>query len=276
MRGIIVKIVSNEYTVKCENEYIICKPLGIFRYQNMVPKVGDYVMIEKNTIIAIEERKNDLIRPYVANIDKVFIMTSLTEPSLNLHLLDRLLVSSEWLDLHAVLLFTKADLVNLEEYQEMISYYEKIGYTIYILPRDMESIKKEISGCVCTLAGQSGVGKSTFVNHLNNKLNLKTDVISKALGRGKHTTRHTELLEVANGYIVDTPGFGTLDLDMSLQGLADGFREFFQTKCKFSSCLHLNEPGCKVKEKVQTKEIRSSRYENYLAFVQEIKQKKKY
>lgn len=273
MLGLIIRIISGDYFVKCDDQIIKCKPLGIFRHKKITPKVGDNVVIKDNTIIEIKERKNELLRPVVANIDKVFIVTSLIEPDLNLHLLDRIISQAEYNNIESILVFSKTDLVNIENYKEIINYYKSIGYKTYLSPNDFQLIKKEIEGNTCAVAGQSGVGKSTLINLFDN-FNIKTDEISKALGRGKHTTRCSELLPVGSGYIADTPGFGTVDLDMDLVTLSQTFVEFFECKCKFNPCLHLNEPHCSVKEKVEKNEIMKSRYENYLDFVKEIKNKK--
>ncbi len=272
-QGRIIKSMSGEYTIKLDKEQIICKPLGIFRHKKITPKVGDIVIIEDKSIISINKRKNELIRPPVANIDKVFIVTSLIQPDLNLNLLDKLICEMEYLDVNIVLIFSKEDLIDKSSFLDVTSYYENLGYPVYFTPHDVMEIKNEINNNICVVAGQSGVGKSTLIN-LFDQFFLKTDEISKSLGRGKHTTRHVELLPVGNGWIADTPGFGTLDLDMDIVTLSHSFREFFQRKCKFHGCTHINEPGCQVKEDVLNGKIRKSRYDNYLSFVQEIKNKK--
>lgn len=273
MRGLIIKIISGDYFVKTDTETIKCKPLGVFRHKKLTPKVGDIVEVKDNTIIEVQKRKNELIRPVVANVDKVIIVTSLVEPDLNLHLMDRIISQAEYNNIEIILVFSKADLVKLEDYNNIFAYYKKIGYKVYLSPNDYESIKTEINNNVCVVAGQSGVGKSTLIN-LFDDFQIKTDEISKALGRGKHTTRCSELLPVGSGYIADTPGFGTVDLDMDLVSLSQTFVEFFECKCKFNPCLHLNEPQCSVKQKVENNEILKSRYDNYLDFVKEIKAKK--
>lgn len=275
MEGLIIKSISGEYDCLVNEQIIKTKPLGIFRHKNISPKVGDKVIIKDNIITDILPRSNDLIRPFVSNVNKALIVTSLVEPDLNLNLLDRIIANVEYNDIEAILIFSKADLVkDLSFYEDIFAYYKSINYKIFLLPNDALEIKKEIQNNICVLAGQSGVGKSTFVNILSN-LNIKTDNISKALGRGKHTTRHTELLKIENGWLADTPGFGTLDLDMSLVDLSHSFVEFFNTKCKFNGCLHINEPSCMVKEKVKNNEILKSRYDNYMSFVKEIKEKPK-
>lgn len=273
MQGLIIKIISGDYFVKVNEEVIKCKPLGVFRHKKVTPKVGDIVEVEENTITKIQERKNELIRPVVANIDKVFIVTSLVEPDLNLNLLDRIICQAEYNNIEIILVFTKVDLTDPNKYNNIFEYYKSLDYKIYLAPNDFKQIKEEINNNVCVVAGQSGVGKSTLINLFDN-FNIKTDEISKALGRGKHTTRCSELLQVGSGYIADTPGFGMVDLDMDLVSLSQSFKEFFECKCKFNPCLHLNEPHCQVKEKVNNNEILKSRYDNYLDFVEEIKKKK--
>lgn len=273
MKGIIVKIISGDYFVKINDELIKCKPLGVFRHNKISPKIGDNVIVENNIITKIEPRKNELIRPVVANVDKVFIVTSLIEPDLNLNLLDRILCQVEYNNIQAILIFTKADLVDINKFNTIIEYYKTLDYKVYLSPNEYQLIKEEINNNICVVAGQSGVGKSTLIN-LFDEFNIKTDAISKALGRGKHTTRCSELLPVNNGYIADTPGFGMVDLDMDLVSLSQTFKEFFECKCKYNPCLHLNEPSCQVKEKIKDGLILQSRYDNYLSFVEEIKKKK--
>ncbi len=275
MEGLIIKLISGEYTCLLEDKTTrVCKPIGLFRLNKEEPKVGDKVIVEENSIVKLLPRKNDLIRPNVANVDKAFIITSFVEPDLNLNLLDRLIASIEYNNIEIVLVFTKADLVkDLHEYDKIIDYYKSLDYHTYILPNEKETLKQEFKNSISVLVGQSGVGKSTMLNLFSN-LNLKTDEISKALGRGKHTTRHVELLNICEGYVADTPGFGNLDILMDEVSLSHNFKEFFKCKCKYNGCLHLNEPGCMVKEKVENKEILASRYDNYLVFINEIRQKR--
>ena len=276
MRGQIIKSMSGEYSVFSDGQITVCKPLGIFRHREIAPKVGDWVTFNDGIIEAVEDRKNDFIRPNIANVDKVFIITSLIEPNLNLNLLDRLISIVEWYDIRLVLVFTKADLVEMRHYQVTLDYYQALGYPVYVMPGDAHRIQTEIANEVCVVAGQSGVGKSSMINALNETFHIKTAAISYALGRGKHTTRHVELLPVGQGWIADTPGFGILDLEMDIVSLSHTFREFFSTTCRFSQCVHLHEPGCGVKQKVASKDILPSRYESYLSFVEEIKNQKKY
>lgn len=283
--GKIIKSISGEYTIETRDSKIVCKPRGIFRYKGMTPKVGDEVLVNEETksILEIKPRKNDLIRPVIANVDKAFLVFSVKEPELNLNLLDRMLAIIEFNNIEPIIIFTKLDLLSeVEYYNNIKEYYKKIGYKIYESSKEYlpTEVLPEIEGKLCVLAGQSGVGKSTLLNNFDSSLTLKTNEISKALGRGKHTTRHVELLEIANGYLADTPGFGTVDfIGMEAIDLSQSFREFFDSvkKCKFSQCLHINEPNCEVKRKVESGDILKSRYENYLLFVKEISTyKKKY
>lgn len=273
--ALIIKSISGEYDCYFDDGSIeTCKPLGIFRLNKITPKVGDHVMVSDGMICKVLDRKNDFVRPVVANISKNFIVTSVVEPDLNLNLLDRLIAITEYNDIEGVLLFTKFDLVKdqalLEDLNKVVDYYKSIGYKVFKLPVESNKVLEEIGDNICVLSGQSGVGKSTFINTIT-ELNLKTGEISKALGRGKHTTRHTELIRIGNGWVADTPGFGSIDFSMDEVSLSHSFVEFFKTKCKYNGCLHLNEPGCMVKEKVKSGEIKKSRYDNYQLFIKEIR-----
>lgn len=276
--GLIIKSISGEYVVESDGAEYICKPVGLFRYKKITPRVGDKCIIDYVdgawVIKEIKKRKNELVRPVVANIDKVIIVTSLTEPDLNLNLLDRLVCQVEYSDIPIVLVFSKADLVDLDDYKLIIDYYKSLDYKVYTTPNEVNNLKEEFNDCICVLAGQSGVGKSNLINFLDLGINLKTGEISNALGRGKHTTRHTELYRIGSGYLADTPGFGALDLEMDEVTLSQTFKEFFKLRCKYNPCYHLAEPGCKIKEEVENGHILKSRYDNYLLFLKEIKEAK--
>ena len=282
LQGLVIKSISGEYTVSSGDKLYVCKPRGVFRYNENNVKVGDYVDFDSQELIIkkVHKRKNDLIRPVIANIDKVFLVFSFAEPDLNLNLLDRMLSIFDYLDIEIRIIFSKSDLIDLKLFEEVKAYYEKIGYICYVISIDEidERIIKDIDNSICVLAGQSGVGKTTLLNNLDKRLNLKTSLISYALGRGKHTTRHIELFKVGNGYLADSPGFGNIDFDdIDELTFSHTFVEFFKESdnCKFKShCLHVNEPGCSVKKKVETGEILKSRYDNYLLFLNEIKEKK--
>lgn len=276
--GLIIKSISGEYVVLVDSQEYVCKPIGLMRYKNIIPRVGDYCIIDDNdgkaVIKEIKKRKNELLRPIVANVDKVIIVTSLKKPDLNLNLLDRLICQVEYSDIPIVLVFSKVDLVNIDEYLDIINYYKKIGYKVYITPKEINSLKEEFADSICVLAGQSGVGKSNLINQLGLGFNLETGEISDALGRGKHTTRHVQLHKVGSGYLADTPGFGALDLEMDEASLGQTFVEFFKCKCKYNPCFHISEPDCIVKDEVNKGNILKSRYDNYLLFLKEIKENK--
>lgn len=275
MIGRIIKIVSNDYTVKCEdgNTYI-CKARGVFRNKKMTPLVGDFVKItkEKNLIEEIMERKNELIRPPVSNIDIALVVTSAKEPDFSSNLLDKMIDIIEFNNIMPVICISKYDLLdNTEEMDKIIEYYKKIGYKVFINTQ-IEDIKKIFKDNVTILTGQTGVGKSSLINKLEKSMDLKTGEISKALGRGKHTTRHTELFELFDGYVADTPGFSSLNfIGMNKEDIRDNFIEFneYKDKCKYRDCMHINEDDCEIKRRVSNNEILKSRYDNYVKFILE-------
>ena len=244
------------------------------------PKVGDYVIYNDNMIDEIKPRVNDLIRPAIANVDQVLLLFAAKKPDFQFNLLDQFLVLMEQNHVHASIIITKIDLLSTEEYNDLkdkMSYYEKIGYRVYmvdsLLKRGFNDIEDIFRGKISVLSGQTGAGKSTFVNALIPGFNLKTQEISEALGRGKHTTTATELYEFNGGYIGDTPGFSKLDFALiEKEELKDYFVDFSEYHCKFRGCLHDKEPGCGVKEAVLNKDILDSRYENYLKFLTDIRQ----
>lgn len=280
MEGIVTKLVSGDYTVRVKDKEYICKPRGVFRHKVQDIYVGDRVIIdEDNIIIEVLERKNLLLRPSVANIDQVILVFSLKEPDLNLHLLDKMIAYYEYLDLKITIVFSKTDLDEDKSYLDIVNYY-KNSYKVYFFSKHEEN---DFSGLftdkISVLSGQSGVGKSTLLNTLG--FNLKTQEISQALGRGKHTTRHVELYKVLDGLVMDTPGFGIISLEEFNEIiLAHSFKEFFYLShnCRFATCLHINEPNCAVKEALEKGKILKSRYENYLLLHEEVKEilKKKY
>ena len=279
MKGLIIKSISGEYTVSVDKTTTyVCNPKGTFRLNELSPKVGDRVVIdsETKTILEILPRKNELIRPFVSNVDKMFLIFPVKEPDLNLNLLDRMLSILEFNEIESIIIFSKIDLISdNSEINKISDYYRKIGYKVYLTSKydDIDFLKNEFMDSISVFAGQSGAGKSSLLNLLNSNLDLKTQEISYALGRGKHTTRHTELHPLHGGWIADTPGFGIVDFEFEdLLTFSQSYREFFEAskKCKFNRCLHVNEPGCEVKRLVDTNNILSSRYSNYLSFKKEI------
>ena len=277
MEGKIVKIISNDYTVLSDNKYYICKSRGKFRNMGITPLVGDNVIFSETDkyILDVLDRRNSLIRPYVSNIDQVFIITSTKHPDIDLNLLDKLLVMVEFNNIKPVICLTKLDLLNEEELKninDIKKYYESIGYLV-IYNNEIDKIKALFKNKVTVFAGQSGVGKSTLLNKINPNLNIETNDISEALGRGKHTTRHVELISMCDGLIADTPGFSSLDLsDMTQEDIRDNFIEFnkYREFCKYDDCMHNKENinECMIKRELGN-EIRESRYENYLKFINE-------
>lgn len=276
MIGRIIKSLSNDYTVETQNQKYTCKARGKFRKQNQTPLVGDFVEFDPNTnyILNIKTRKNTLPRPPVANIDTSYIITSLKEPDFSSNLLDKLILISEYNQIKPIIVFTKKDLLTEEQWKDLkkyIDYYQKIGYPVF-LNTQISEIKQTFKDKFSVLTGQSGAGKSTLINKIDPSLNLQTNEISKALNRGKHTTRHTEALELAGGLVADTPGFSALDLsNLTKEDIRDNFTEFNNFECKYRDCIHVKEDGCLVKEKVKKGEILQSRYENYLNFLQDKK-----
>ena len=272
MNGRILKNISNDYLVEANNQIYNCKPRGILRNQNEKPLVGDLVVIDpkKAVIDKIMPRKNFLVRPPVANVDYAVIVMSLVKPDFSANLLDKLILVCEYQGIKPIICFTKIDL-NKKDFSDIFNYYQKIGYPIFMNDQ-LEEFKDFIRNKIVVLAGQSGSGKSTLINKIDPSLNLKTNDISKALGRGKHTTRHTELWKIDDLYILDTPGFSAIDLkEIGTKNIKDYFIEFekYRNNCEFSNCLHDKEEKCSVKEALNNKEILDSRYQNYLKFMKE-------
>ena len=291
-RALVTCLISGEYTLYDLNskETLLAKPRGVFRNKQTTVKVGDYVEYERgnpfSTIIKVEKRTNDLVRPQIANVDQAIIVTSVKEPELNLNLLDRFIAIMEFNNIEPILVFNKMDLLTEDEktkYNVVFNYYKSIGYhTLLTSTKEtelIEALKPFIKDKISVITGQSGVGKSSILNVIDSSFNLQTNEISKALNRGKHTTRYTSFYPFEDGWIVDTPGFGLIDLqDMSTTDLSHSFVEFFElsNECKYNGCLHLNEPNCKIKKAISEKSILNSRYENYLQMINEINSKRKW
>ncbi len=230
MEGKIIKAISNDYTVLCDDKPYVCKARGKFRNLKITPLAGDNVIIDKDNIITqIKKRRNELIRPAIANIDQAVILISTKQPDFSSYLLDKLLAIIEFNNIKPIICFTKLDLldeVELKEIREYQTYYQKIGYEVY-LNYEVEKIKKTFENKVTVFTGQSGVGKSTLLNKLDPLLNLRTGEISLTLDRGKNTTTHVELLDLYGGLVADTPGFSSIDLrQMTNSDIRDCFIEF--------------------------------------------------
>lgn len=274
MEGIIIKSISNDWTVNSVNINYICKARGKFKNNDISPIVGDIVIFDeqKKLITDIKPRKNVLKRPPIANVDQALIITSAKDPNFNSNLLDKLLTIISYNNITPIICWTKLDLLNdieKKQLEKTIEYYKNIGYKT-INNQNINEFKKIFKNKVTVLTGQSGAGKSTLINLLDKQLNLKTGETSKALGRGKHTTRHVELYNIYDGYIVDTPGFSSVDLnDLSPESIRDNMIEMYDNLqyCKYRDCMHQHEDGCAVIKKIKNFEILESRYENYKKFI---------
>jgi ribosome biogenesis GTPase / thiamine phosphate phosphatase len=274
MEGIIIKIISDNYTVKINNNEYVYKARGKFRNEKIILIVGDKVIVDldKKIIVEVLKRKNQLIRPLVSNVDQVLIVISCKNPNFSSNLLDKLLIIIEFNNIKPIICFTKYDLLTNEEknkIKEYIEYYRKIGYKV-LINNKINILKKILKDKITVLAGQSGVGKSTLLNYLDKNLNLKTDELSKSLKRGKNTTRHVELFNINGGFVADTPGFSCLDfIDMTKADIRDNMIEFnkYKYKCKYKDCYHLKEDDCYIKKLVNKGDIILSRYNNYKKFI---------
>ena len=276
MKGQIVKILSNLYFVDCNNEIIPCHSRGNFRNKNITPLVGDYCIIDKEQkyILEILPRKNYLIRPSVANIDQALIVTSLKIPDFSTNLLDKLITVLELNKIKPIICITKEDLIDSDEKEkirQIMSYYKKIGYLV-LYNYEIDKIKEIFKNKTTVFTGQTGAGKSSLFNRLDENLNFEVGEVSIALGRGKHTTRFVELISLFGGKLLDTPGFSNIDLSIyRKEDIKNSFVEFRNNNCKYKDCMHKNESMdlCDVKEKVNSGEILKSRYENYIKFISE-------
>lgn len=287
LKGKIIKGLSGFYYVDTENGLYECKARGIFRKQKITPLVGDNVEIsivdeenKKGVVETIEERETELVRPPIANVDKALIVFAVKDPKPNLSLLDRFIVHAERENLEIVIIFTKMDLDD-GSLDELVEIYEKAGYKVIPVSSEkhinIDKVKEELKGNTVVFAGPSGVGKSSLLNQIDESFQLKTGTVSEKIGRGRHTTRHAELLKLeCGGIVADTPGFSSLELDgIDEMELKEYFIEFDKyDECKFGSkCVHENEPSCDVKEAVENGEISRQRYESYLQLLNEIRQK---
>ena len=272
MEGQIIKILSNLYTVSSDGKLFECHVRGKFRNDKITPTVGDYVKFDdvNNYILEILPRKNTLERPLVSNIDQAIIVTSCKKPDFQDNLLDKLLVVLNYHNIDAIICLTKLDLLNkkeLIEIEKIVKYYKSIGYKV-VDNNHIAKIKELLKNKTTVLTGQTGAGKSTLLNKLDSRLELATGEISEALGRGKHTTRHVELIEMYKGKVLDTPGFSSLDLDkLTDEDIKDGFVEFYDFECKYRDCMHIKEKECKVIEAVEQGKILETRYVNYKKFL---------
>ncbi len=288
--GKIVKALSGFYYVRDSGTVYQCRGRGLFRKQKVSPLVGDRVEYEASTILegtitVIKERKNELIRPPIANVDQALLIFSVAEPDFDANLLDRFLVNIEFKRIQAAICLTKMDLAAASVQEDMLKWkgiYEGIGYPVVLTSsrtdEGLAELMPLLNGKTTVVAGQSGVGKSSLLNALNVNLDIETNEISEALGRGKHTTRHVELLPVGEGYVADTPGFSSLDFsEIELEDLGACFPEIdrLSESCKFRGCTHRSEPHCAVKRGLEEEMIHSSRYDTYLSLFEDISNRKR-
>lgn len=292
MRGKIIKGIAGFYYVYVEGRGTYeCKAKGIFRKDHKKPLVGDDVeadVLDEEAMLGnireILPRKSALIRPAVANVDQALIIFAIVKPNPNFNLLDRFLIRMERQNLPTIICFNKQDIATEKEKETLRRAYETCGYQVLFISalekEGLEQVKELLTGKTTTVAGPSGVGKSSLINQLAPKAQMETGDISRKIERGKHTTRHSEIIALGeNTYIVDTPGFTSLDIsEITKEELGTYYPEFVQYEpyCKFSGCAHISEPSCGVKDAVAEGKISQVRYENYKVLYQELKEIKRY
>lgn len=287
MQGKIIKGIAGFYYVDSHDGVFQCKAKGIFRNKSIKPLVGDNVEFEitheedkEGNITEILERDNELIRPAVANIDQAMIVFALKAPNPNVNLLDKLLVCMEYQNIETIICFNKTDIADKDFAEDLASIYRNAGYKVLFTSatenEGVEEVKKALKGKSTVFAGPSGVGKSSMLNAIKEDAVMETGDISEKIGRGKHTTRHSEIFKTDDDtYVFDTPGFGSLFIPgMTKEKLEDCFPEFslYTNECRFIGCAHINEPDCAVKDALVENKIAESRYESYKAFYEELKE----
>ena len=291
MQGKIIRGIGGFYYINAGNSIYECKAKGSFRKDGIRPLVGDDCIIdildEKNrlaNITSILPRHSEIIRPAVANVDQAMIIFAISRPEPNFNLLDRFIIQISQKDLPCIIVINKMDLADDDQRREIEEAYVacgcKVVFTSVSNREGVEEIRKLIKGKTTTVAGPSGVGKSSMINLLQSAVKMQTGVLSDKIDRGKHTTRHSELIPIdEDTYILDTPGFSSLNLfDVSTDTLKDYYYEFeeYAAECRFLDCKHISEPDCGVKKAVESGEISRLRYENYLTLYRECKDKRKY
>ena len=292
MQGKIIKGIAGFYYIYAEDGNVYeCKAKGIFRKDNFKPLVGDNVEItvlneeeKEGSVTSILPRRNSLIRPAVANVDQAFLIFAMENPKPNFLLLDRFLIMMEQQKIPVVICFNKKDVGEKKEMEKLYEIYTGCGYRVVLSStyegEGMDEIHEILKGKTTVVAGPSGVGKSSITNCMQGEVQMETGEISKKLKRGKHTTRHSQVIPVEkNTFLVDTPGFSSLYLtDMKEEELRDYFPEFvmYEPQCRFQGCMHIHEPGCAVKEALSEGKISQQRYDNYLALYEELKEKRRY
>ena len=291
MQGKILKGISGFYYVHIiESGIYECKAKGVFRQQGIKPLVGDLVEIDiidemgkKGNIVRVLPRRNALIRPAVANVDMALIVFAAATPDPNFNLLDRFLVLMARQNVPVCICFNKSDLVSEETRQAYASAYEACGYPVEFISvkqdQGIDRLMEQLRGKTTTIAGPSGAGKSSLINRLQPQVQMETGTVSKKIGRGKQTTRHTQLIHIeGNSYIMDTPGFSSLYLpSMDKEELQQYYTEFaeFEPYCRFQGCSHISEPDCGVKQALAQGQISKLRYGNYVQLYEELKEQEK-
>lgn len=282
--GRIIKSIGGLFFTESSDTIYECKARGIFRKDGISPSVGDIVTFEDGVITTIQERKNFIIRPPLANLDQLIFVVSVTQPAPNLLILDKFIAVAQYQNIKPVIVLTKVD---LDGYDEILDIYRRAGIEIYVIDYNdenaVEKIRLLLKDRISAFTGNSGAGKSTLLNEICGDFNISTGEISEKLGRGRHTTRHSELYKLPwGGYIADTPGFSTFETNkyniIRKEELADCFTEFhqFEGECKFRDCSHTKEKGCRVIEAVESGIIPQSRHENYCCMYEEAKQIKEW
>ena len=284
MNGIIIKAISGFYYISDGENVYECKARGNFRASGVSPLVGDRVEFErteeqKGIVTAVLPRKNLLSRPPVANIDKLFIISSYEKPAPNAYIIDKLAALAEYKKIEPIIVFNKCDMGGFESWENI---YKAAGFKVYTVSAEngegIDTLKEELKDSISAFTGNSGVGKSSILNTLFGNLNLQTGSVSDKLGRGRHTTRHTELFPFPKGgYVADTPGFSSLEYECNdyefKEKLVYCFRDLkeYTDGCRFTSCTHTVEKGCNVIEAVENGEISESRHKSYVALFEELK-----
>lgn len=291
MQGKIIKGIAGFYYVQTEDKLYECKAKGIFRNKKMKPLVGDNVEIDildeedqEGNITKIYERSNELIRPAVANVNQALIIFAAKNPKPNYNLLDRFLMMMEKQEVPVIVCFNKVDLAKEQDLTLLEKVYENCGHIVKFISvkeeEGIDEIRKLIHGKTTVLAGPSGVGKSSLMNLLQPEAQMETGEVSEKIKRGKHTTRHSELIYIGEDtYLMDTPGFSSLFLEnIEKEDLKYYFPEFtpYENTCKFNGCCHIHEPGCEVKKALEEGKISKMRYDDYCMFYEELAQQKKW
>ncbi|MDD7793746.1 ribosome small subunit-dependent GTPase A [Clostridium sp. 'White wine YQ'] len=287
MKGIIIKGIGGFYYIKTNEGIIECKARGKFRHNDLKPMVGDWVEIEvennKGVIEKIYDRTSELIRPTVANVTQAFVVFAVKNPDINYELLNKFLLLCEYNNIKAIVCLNKSDLISDEEREFIKSKINNIGYEVIFIKakfnEGISELNERLNDNVTVLCGPSGAGKSTLINVFSKETKMETGEVSEKIGRGKHTTRHSELLTIENGYVVDTPGFSTLDISfIEKEKLMYYFPDFeeYNDNCKFTGCLHHKEPNCAVKKALEEGKINEFRYDFYIRTLEEIGRKNKW